>query len=164
MSELKNLKLSRQHPTVSCQCIPALGVWSFHARSRIHPDRCRRVRFDFDVDSAQHSACWLAVDAESPRSRIVNSPLSSASSRAKPAPALSWPDLRFLHHSLICSPLESLVLISTSFPVPFIYQHKLCHVYVCFFWIVSSRSLLFWLSVFVPAPSSAVINDCSKLS
>ena len=105
---------------MSCQ-FPALGVWSFHARSRIHPERCRRVRFDVNVDSTQHSSCWLAVDAESPRSRIVNSSLSGASSRAKPAPALSWPDLRFLHLSLICSPLESVVPISTSFSVPFIF-------------------------------------------
>ena len=55
---------SRQHPTVPCQCIPALVVWSFHARSRIHLDRCRRVRFDVGVDSTQHSTCWLALDAE----------------------------------------------------------------------------------------------------
>ena len=59
---------------------------------------------------------------ESPRSRIVNSSLSGTSSRAKPATALSWPGLRFLHHSLICSPLESLVPISTSFSVPFIFS------------------------------------------
>ena len=121
-SELRTVKLFLVNIQPSlCQYIPALGVWSFHARSRIHPDRCRRVRFDVDVDSTQHSSCWLAVDAESPRSRIVNSSLSGASSRAKPAPALSWPDLRCLHHSLICSPLESLVTISTSFSVPFIF-------------------------------------------
>ena len=150
---------------MTCQCIPALGVWSFHARSRIHPDRCRRVRFDVNVDGTQHSSCWLAVDAESPKSRIVNSSLSGASSRAKPAPALSWPDLRFLHLSLICSPLESVVPISTSFSVPFIFStQKLCDVCISLFWIVSSRSLLFWMSVFVPAPSSAVIDGCSKLS
>ena len=50
----------------------------------------------------------------------MNSSMSGASIRAQPAPALSWPDLRFLHHSLICSPLESLVPISTSSSVPFI--------------------------------------------
>ena len=50
----------------------------------------------------------------------MNSSLPGASIRAQPAPALSWPHLRFLHHSLICSPLESLVLISTSYLVPFI--------------------------------------------
>ena len=72
------------------------------------------------MDSTQRSSCWLAVDAESPRSWIANSSLSGASSRAKPAPALTWPDLRCLHHSLTCSPLESLVHISTSFSVPFI--------------------------------------------
>ena len=74
------------------------------------------------MDSARHSACQLAVDAESPRSRIVNSSLSAAPNRAMPAPALRWPDLRFLHHSLICNPLESLVPISTSFSVPFIFS------------------------------------------
>ena len=81
----------------------------------------------------------------------MNSSLSGASGRAKSAPALSCPELRFLHHSLICSPLESLVPTSTSFSVPFIFSTTLCHVYVSFYWIVSSRSLLFWMSDFVPA-------------
>ena len=122
-SELRTPKpsLANIQPCL-CQYIPALGVWSCRARLRIHPDRCRRVRFEVDVDSTHHSSCWLAVDAESPRSRIVNSSLSGASSRAKPAPALSWPNLRFLHHLLICSPLESLVPISTSSSVPFIFS------------------------------------------
>ena len=150
---------------MSCQCIPALGVWSFHARSRFHPDRCRRVRFDVDVDSAQHSSCWLAVDVESPRSRIVDSSLSGASSRAEPAPALSWPDLRFLHHSLISSPLESLVPISTSSSVPFMRStHALSRLHQPLLDRFIQDPCCAVMSVFVPAPSSAVISDCSKLS
>ena len=80
----------------------------------------------------------------------MNSSLSSASSRAKPAPALSWSDLRFLQHSWICIPLESLVPISTSSSMPF---HSLNTRFVTFTSATSRsfhpRSLLFRMSVCV---------------
>ena len=141
-SELKNLRLSLVNiqPCLVSAFQLLLSGHSTLVRESISI-AARRVRFDVGVDSTQHSTCCSPLMQKITQVQIVNSSLSGASIRAQPAPALSWPHLRFLHHSLICSPLNSwfsfrLLTWCLSFA-----QHTLCHVRISLFWIVSSKIL-----------------------